>query len=204
MREINLLPPEEFQRKSGRRLRSRLVLVGALYVLVLVLVTFLWEGRVTRAENLVVAEQERNQTLQQRVIALDDVQTLVDEYDANATLVTDALSADMSWGRLLNDLARMIPDRIWLESFTGAVGADESGEAGSVTVAGVAFSYPDVSAWLRSLDSDRFPSVDGTWVQTVSEASIGEADVVNFASTTSLTGSAFSNRIDERIPEVGG
>jgi len=203
MREINLLPPEEFLRKSGRRLRARLFLIGALYVVLLVLLTFLWQGRVTRAEDLVVVEQQRNETLQQRVNELSDAQLLVDDYDANARLIADALTLDMSWGRLLNDLARMIPDRVWLESFTGAVSEGGEESLGSVSVAGVGFSYPDVSAWLRSLDSDRFPGVDGTWVQTVSDAVIGRAEVVSFSSSTSLTASAFSNRVDERVPVVG-
>lgn len=203
MREINLLPPEEFQRKSGRRLRARLFLIGALYVVLLVLLTFLWQGRVTRAEDLVVVEQQRNETLRQRVNELADAQLLVDDYDANARLIADALALDMSWGRLLNDLARMIPDRVWLESFTGAVSEGGEEALGSVSVAGVGFSYPDVSAWLRSLDSDRFPGVDGTWVQTVSDAVIGRAEVVSFSSSTSLTAAAFSSRVDERVPVIG-
>ncbi len=202
MREINLLPPEAFQRISARRLRARLILAGLLYLVLLVLLTILWQGRVTSAEDLVTIQQQENSTLQQRVDTLAEAQLVVDDYDANTGLIVEALATDLSWGRLLNDLARLIPDRVWLESFTGAAGASGDPTLGTVTVAGVGFSFPDVSAWLRSLDSDRFPGVEGTWVQTAAGAVIGEAGVVNFSSTTSLTAAALSNRIQERIPVV--
>ena len=204
MREINLLPPEAFQRLSARRTRARSVVVGVLYVVMLLLLTLLWQGRVSTAENVVTIHQVQNDSLQTQVNSLIDSQALEDDYNADRRLIEEALAVDMSWGRLLHDLARLIPDRVWLESFSGAVsdGAEIEEALGTVTVAGIGFTYPDVSAWLRSLDSDRFPGVEGTWVQTVSESLIGVADVVNFASTTSLTEAAFSNRIAERVPLV--
>ena len=204
MREINLLPPEAFQRLSARRTRARFIVVGVLYVVMLLLLTLLWQGRVSSAENVVTIQQVQNDSLQTQVNSLIDSQALEDDYNADRRLIEEALAVDMSWGRLLNDLARLIPDRVWLESFSGAVsdGAEIEEALGTVTVAGIGFTYPDVSAWLRSLDSDRFPGVEGTWVQTVSESLIGVADVVNFASTTSLTEAAFSNRIAERVPLV--
>lgn len=202
MREINLLPPEAFQRLTARRLRARLILAGLLYLVLLVLLTILWQNRVTSAEDLVTIQQQENATLQQRVSTLAEAQTVVEDYDANTGLIVEALATDLSWGRLLNDLARLIPDRVWLESFAGASGAPGDATLGTVTVAGVGFSYPDVSAWLRSLDSDRFPGVEGTWVQTAAGGLIGEAGVVNFSSTTSLTAAALSNRVQDRIPVV--
>ena len=204
MREINLLPPEAFQRLSARRTRARFIVVGLLYMVMLLLLTLLWQGRVSSAENVVTIQQVQNETLQTQVSSLIDSQRLDDDYNADRRLIEEALAVDMSWGRLLNDLARLIPDRVWLESFSGAVseGGDVEEALGTVTVAGIGFTYPDVSAWLRSLDSDRFPGVEGTWVQTVSESLIGVADVVNFASTTSLTEAAFSNRVIDRVPLV--
>ncbi len=204
MRPINLLPPEAFQKLSARRLRTRLILAGALYLALLALLTLVWSGRVSDAEQEVDDAQAANDRLEQQVAVLSEAQTLVEEFDANALLVVEALSLDMSWGRILNDLARLIPDRVWLQSFTGAVDDTGTGPLGSITVAGVGFAYPDVSAWLRSLDSDRFPSVTGTWVQTVSETEIGPVTVVNFSSTTSLTERALSGRLATRVPEVAG
>ena len=64
--------------------------------------------------------------------------------------------------------------------------------------------YPDVSAWLRALDSDRFPGTAGTWVSSVSNTLIGETTVVQFVSQSTLTRNALSNRAADRIPVVGG
>ena len=106
---------------------------------------------------------------------------------------------------MLNDLGRVIPDRVWLDGFSGAADADpETGAVGSMQTNGTGFDYPDVSAWLRALDSDRFPAVGGTWVGTAGDSTIGNALVVQFTSTSALTPAAQSNRVDERVPEVGG
>lgn len=202
MREINLLPPEAFKRLDARKRRVQIIIIAVLYAILLAGLSTVWSGRVDRAEDKVALQENQNSQLQGRVAALAEAQTFVDDYDANARLLTEALQLDMSWGRLLNDFARMIPDRVWLESFSGII--DESGEGplGSITVSGIGFAFPDVSAWLRSLDSDRFPGVTGAWVQTVSETEIGPAEVVTFSSTTSLTDRALSDRLADRVPVI--
>jgi Tfp pilus assembly protein PilN len=115
-----------------------------------------------------------------------------------------ALADDLPWARILNDLGRILPDSVWLESFRGSVDEDPATpQVGVVQVTGVGFDFPDVSAWLRSLDSDRFPAATATWVTSVSEGQIGEANVVNFISQTSLTEAARSDRLATRIPRTG-
>ena len=202
MRPINLLPPEAFDRLTARRLRSRIAVIAVLYLLLLALITVFQSDEVGDTEEAVTAQEALNTQLEREVVSLSDAQTLVDDFDTNALLVTEALAFDMSWGRIINDLARMIPDRVWLQSFAGTIDETGLGPLGSVTISGVGFDYPDISAWLRSLDSDRFPGVTGTWVQTVSETEIGEADVVSFSSTTSLTDHALSGRASNRVPEL--
>ncbi|MGH8937474.1 MAG: PilN domain-containing protein, partial [Acidimicrobiia bacterium] len=114
------------------------------------------------------------------------------------------LAADIAWGRLLNDLGRVIPDRVWLEGFAGQVNRSEENPdlLGQISGNGVAFEYPDVAAWLRTVDSDQFPALDGAWVNSASLASLGEAEIIQFDSVASLTQAALSDRLAERIPEV--
>lgn len=206
MRAINLLPPEEFEKGARRRQFIKLALAGLAYVAVLGLLVMWWQGRVGAAEDDIAAQEEINQRLTAQVRELADVEQLVGEYDSNVTLLTSALATDLAWGRILNDLGRVIPDRVWLESFAAATAfTAETGALGTVSVSGIAFDFPDVSAWLRSLDSDRFPSVNGTWVQSVSNISIGDdpgIPAVSFTSTTSLTPAAISSRLVERIPLI--
>jgi Tfp pilus assembly protein PilN len=140
--------------------------------------------------------------LAQQVATFDDVQELQQRYQADADLIRAALDGEVSWGRLLNDLARVIPDRVWLLSFNGTANA-EAGQLGSIAVAATGFDVPDVSAWLRSFDSERLPSVAGTWVPSMQVSDIGANEVWTFTSQVTLTEAAASNRADQLIPELG-
>lgn len=204
MRPINLLPPEAHVKEQARERVTRLLLVGLVYIGILVVVTLIWQTRVDEARQQAVVQQDMNRLLEIQIAEFQGVEGLVAEYDANVRLMEAALADDLSWGRILNDLGRILPDSVWLQSFRGTVDTDPTTPAvGSVSVTGVGFDFPDVSAWLRSLDSDRFPAATGTWVTNVSEGLIGEAPVVNFVSQTSLTIAARSDRLDTRIPRTG-
>ena len=202
MRAINLLPPESFEKAKTRKRILQGVLIAVAYLALLGVLTFWWQGKVDRAEERVTTQQDVNTGLQAQVASLADARELVADYEANAGLVAVALANDVSWGRILNDLGRMIPERVWLNSFSGSAAAIAPGVRGSLQVSGTGFDFPDVASWLRSLDSDRFPSVSGTWVTSASTNTIGEADVVEFASSTSLTAASQTDRLAERIPEV--
>jgi Tfp pilus assembly protein PilN len=205
MRPINLLPPEAFQRQKSRQLLSRIGILGAAYLLLLVLLTILWSGRVGRAQDALDSQEVENAALQAQIVELQPVGVLVTQYEEDAALIESALAIDISWGRVLNDLGRVIPDRVWLDGFAGSASPDEeTGAVGLMQTSGTGFDYPDVSSWLRAIDSDRFPAVGGTWVGTVGDTMIGNALVVQFTSSSSLTQSAQSSRVNERIPEVGG
>lgn len=205
MRPINLLPPEAFQRQKSRQLLSRIGILGAAYLVLLVLLTILWSGRVGRAQDALDSQEVENAALQAQIVELQPVGVLVTQYEEDAALIESALAIDISWGRVLNDLGRVIPDRVWLDGFAGSASPDEeTGAVGLMQTNGTGFDYPDVSSWLRALDSDRFPAVGGTWVGTVGDTMIGNALVVQFTSSSSLTQAAQSSRVNERIPEVGG
>lgn len=205
MRPINLLPPEAHRRRAARR-RVFLAIFGVLaFVAALAMLTMWWGSRVEDAQAKVDRQQEVNRQLQAEVTALATADELRLEYEQNVMLTSLVLEQDVAWGRLLNDFGRLIPERVWLESFTGTstVGV-VPGLVGQLTVSGTGFAFEDVSSWLRSLDEERFPGITGTWVTNASEAAgLDEGDtVVNFSSTAALTDSAVSNRLQERIPEV--
>jgi Tfp pilus assembly protein PilN len=195
MRPINLLPPEVAEQRSRRRRVGLVVVlgVGVLY----------WNSRVGAARDDVDAQTAVNQTLEREVVALGDAGDLRTDYQDRSDLVRTALATDIDWGILLNDLARLVPPRVWVETFSGAtVPPTTPGVLGQVSFSGIGFDFPDVSAWLRALDSDQFNGVTGTWVSTVSEGVIGGSEVVTFTSTAVLTGAAATNRADTLIPEV--
>lgn len=203
MRPINLLPPEVAEQR-GRRRRIGMALFGAIAYLALLGVGVLyWDSKVSAAREDVDAQLEVNQTLEREVVSLGDAGELRSLYQDKSDLVRNALATDVDWGILLNDLARLLPPRVWVETFSGTIVAETTpGVLGQVAFSGIGFDFPDVSAWLRALDSDQFNGVTGTWVSTVSESTIGDAEVVTFSSTAVLTNAAATNRAETLIPEV--
>lgn len=203
MRPINLLPPEVAEERSRRR-RAAFAIFGAVaYVALLGVGVLYWDSRVSAARDDVNAQLEINRTLERDVVALRSAGELRSDYQERSDFVRTALATDVDWGILLNDLARLIPPRVWVETFSGStVAATTPGVIGQVAFSGVGFDFPDVSAWLRALDSDQFNGVTGTWVSTISEGIIGDANVVTFSSTAVLTTAAATNRAQTLIPEI--
>ena len=203
MRPINLLPPEFGQRRVRRRRMILLGFVFASYIALLGMGVLIWSGRVDNARRDVEAQNTIVQTLQRQVIGLADFGDLAIRFQDKADLVSRALSRDVDWGIIMNDLARLLPPRLWVETFSGTVVAETiPGVIGQVSFSGIGFDFPDVSAWLRALDSDQFSGITGTWVSTLSQGTVGSEDVVTFSSTATLTPAAVTNRVDSLIPEV--
>lgn len=203
MRPINLLPPEVERERTKRRRLAIMVLAAVAYAALLVIGLFAWNGRVDSARRELEAQESVNQSLEREVVALSEAGNLRDEFSEKADLVRLALSAEVDWGILLNDLARLLPPRVWVETFNGTTGSATGPDVvGQVNFSGVGFDFPDVSAWLRALDSEDFSGITATWVSTVSQGQLGTDDIVTFSSTAVLTGAATATRADQLIPEV--
>jgi len=208
MRTINLIPQEGKRQTEGRQKMLLWVALGLIYLLLLGVVTVWRGGAVDDAEAEVRSQRQANDELQVEISALAGAEDLSNEFGAAVATMSAALINDVSWGRLVNDLGRLIPDRVWVTSYSGSVNRlDPAGPevqlgVGELAFSGIAFDRPDVAAWLRVLDSDRFPGHVGTWATGITQSSIGEAETVNFGSTTSLTEEALSSRLFERIPEI--
>ncbi len=203
MRPINLLPPEVGRARTRRRRLGLLIFAAVAYIAILGMGVLIWSGRVDDARRKVEAQTSIVQTLQRQIVGLSDSGELAIRYEAKADLVRTALSKDIDWGIIMNDLARLLPPRLWVETFSGTVVAQAiPGVMGQVAFSGVGFDFPDVSAWLRALDSDQFSGITGTWVNTLSLGTMGDDDVVTFTSTAVLTSAAVTDRAANLIPEV--
>ncbi len=203
MRPINLLPPEVAKERSRRRRVLGIVVLGLVYVVALIAGVLYWDTRVEAARNDVAAQEDANRALERELAAIADAGLLQQEYLARAALVGEALGNDVDWGIILNDLSRLLPPRVWVESVSGNLLDDQAaGIIGQLTFSGVGFEFPDVSDWLRALDSEDFVGITGTWVNTASEGGLGDTEVVNFSSTAVLTSAAATNRAADVIPEV--
>ena len=203
MRPINLLPPEVAQQRTRRR-RVAVAIFGAIAYLVLLVVGMLfWDTKVDAARDDLDAQTDINLSLEREVAALGDSAVTQTQYQAKADLVRSALASDIDWGIFLNDLARLVPPRVWVDTFNGSVVPQTTpGVVGLVSFSGTGFDFPDVSAWLRALESDQFAGITGPWVTTVAQGLIGLEEVVTFSSTAVLTTAAVTDRAETLIPEV--
>lgn len=203
MRPINLLPPEVAEERSKRRRAALLVAAGVAYVALLVAGVFYWNSRVSAAKADVEAQLGINRTLEQEVAGLAEAGALQQRFEDRASLVRTALTNDVDFGVFLNDLSRLLPPRVWIESFVGTLQPDALTQAvGEISFSGVGLQFPDLSEWLRSLGSGAFSGVTGPWVNTATASAIGEEQVVTFTSTATLTIGAVTDRAEDLIPEV--
>jgi len=204
MRPINLLPPELEQKKEARRRVIGLIALGVAFLALLAVVTYWQNGKVQVAKDDLASQEQVNQETQQKITALASAQDLRAQYEDGISRVESVLASDVPWAKLFNDLARVIPDRVWLTSFSGSVAVDENDPdvVGQVQVGATAFDYPDASAWLRVIDSDVWPAVARGWVTSAQASTIGDNPVIDFQSSASLTTASISSRVENRIPTV--
>jgi Tfp pilus assembly protein PilN len=204
MRPINLLPPEISQKSRARR-KVFLGILGVIgFIALLVLATFWLSGQATQAEDELATQQQDNQRLQAEISQLDGARQLRSNYQSGVARLQLALATDVAWGRLLNDLGRIINQNAWLSTFSAQSSppTETNFSFGSLTVSGTAFWYEDASSWLRVLDSSYWPAVGAGWVSSATVAEIETIPVVSFNSAAVLTSAALSTRIIDLIPEV--
>src|SRR5205823_186650 len=121
-RRVSLLPEEVETVRSQRR---QVLIASAGVAGLAVLLLFLWAGRQTSVNN---AKDDADQAekevtrLQQQVAGLQSATALDAQLAQKSAQVTAALSDDVAWTRLLNEIATVIPNDVWLTTFTGAKG----------------------------------------------------------------------------------
>ncbi len=205
MKAINLLPPEAAIRAAARRRRFGLILLGVIYLALLGVGYMFFQGQEAEVQDRLAAQESLNQALRADIASLAPAADLERQLLEGAAQVQQVLATDIAWGRLLNDLGRVIPDRVWLDSFAARAERDPENPAslGTVSMNGTAFDYPDAASWLRTLDSDRWPAVGAGWVlNTAQEEIVDGVAAVTFSSVGTLTTSALDDRVTERIPTV--
>lgn len=204
MRPINLLPPEQAKAARARRGTVLVLFIFLAFLVGIAFLGFLRYGERTDAEEATVTQQEVNDGINREIAALSDAADARDLYALRTSQLEEALTADVDWGRLLNDLGRVLPPRTWANSMAASavIPIDDETSYGSITVSGVAFDYPDASTWFRTLDSTEWSAVGGAWVSSLNLGEVEGIPTVDFASSASLTDQALSNRSVTRVPEI--
>jgi Tfp pilus assembly protein PilN len=149
-----------------------------------------------------LADQERaNQALQAQIDKLSGALETEQDLALARQGVTAALAGDVSWPRVLEDLAGTLPEGVWLTSFNlQPAPGGTAGSIGTASFAATAFDFPGVAAWLDRLP--RIPYYLDLFVSSATKSEGGPRPLVTFTSSAGVGPAAQSDRL-QRILEPG-
>jgi Tfp pilus assembly protein PilN len=199
MARINLLPPEIRTGQRSRRLFNGLLVACGIVVAVLALVYLVQRDTISNERDELKGLRSTQSQLTARVNALKEFEDLQTEIDTNKQTLAVALTGDVAWSRLLNDLSLIMPDNSWLVSMAlnaaAAAAPDGTPAVGNTTFQGFTFDFPGLAGWLT-----RVARLDGTtfvYLTSGSKQRIDSTDVVSFGATASITDKLLSKRCQE-------
>jgi type IV pilus assembly protein PilM len=201
---IDLLPPESRREARARQTMRRLVGAGAAAVLVMAGLSCL-QALGKAGERGRLAQQERtNHALQTQIETLSGALQGEQDLAVARQGVTAALAGDVSWPRVLEDLAGTLPEGVWLTTLSlqpAAAGAPRTaapdpgaGAAiGTASFGATALDFPAVATWLDRLP--RLPYYLNLSVSTATKADGGPRPLVTFTSGAKFGPAARSDRL---------
>lgn len=186
---ITLLPREVGER---RRERKQAALAGAALAALaaaLLAAFLLRSGSVGEASERADAEEARTADLQRRVTELTGVEQAEADLVARRSSVQATLADDISWTRLLQEVATAMPSDVWFTDFNGQKSTDglASQATAGFTVTGL--DQTSTARWLLRLAE--LDSLDRVRVQS---STLNGNGLVDFSSDTDLTEAARSGR----------
>ena len=199
-RRLSLLPAEVNERN---RARQQGVLVGAASVVLVAGLMFLWFQRKNEIDSVredVDATRAQLTERQAEIGALGYLRDIENEFDNRSQMVTAALSRDVAWAKLVQELATVLPDDVWLDSFEGSA-SDGATVPGLFNVSGRGANHTSSARWLLRIDA--LESITGLWVPSsiTNEDGQGGSEVL-FTSDARLTDRSLSRRLERYIGEV--
>ena len=149
MIRINLLPIRQTQK---RQTVQQQLLVGAAVLIVSLIGCIAWYAKVSSdAKGLRQDIQKKTQELAQldKIIGeINDLEAKKKELVEKQNIIERLRKGKTGPVRALDDLASMIPDRVWV--------TDLEEKSGSVTIAGRAINHENVSAFMKALQKSKY------------------------------------------------
>jgi type IV pilus assembly protein PilM len=193
----------------GRGRAAAAAVAGAAVLIGLLAVpTLSRQGEIDDEKEARAAAEQTNADLQAEIAQLSEAQQKQQRLEAAQAQLGTVLLTDVSWSRMLQEVARTIPNDVWLTAFAGNLTpADPSlGAAtainGTVNFSANGLDFPSVASWLQRMSE--IPSFTGLWVASAASGDFGGREIVTFSSSSRLTDEARSDRAEELGVEVGG
>lgn len=144
------------------------------------------------------AEAELAQ-LQGEIDTLQVADELAGEVERQADLVMRSLQGDVAWSKLLQEVATVLPDDVWLRGFDGAASTDPA--PGRFSVDGRGVDHTSSARWLLRMGA--LPTVRNMWLADSirpTDEELGTLGEVQFQSSGELTDTALSDRAERYVP----
>lgn len=218
-RRIDLTPMVPIEARPSKA-PVMLALVFMLLMLTgMAVLTVVRQGQRVSAERSLADQQVANKALQRQLDNYADTAQRAAETDAVRKQILIQLSYDVSWSRLMQELAVTMPNDAFMTSFQGtstAPGSTAPGvpalspgtkvvqgaPSGGITVNAAGLGFPSVAAWLQRVSEVK--SLKDTWITSAVRVPTSGGDVVVFAAAANLTEDARSNRYNKEESLGGG
>ena len=163
MRPVNLLPVRYRPRSAGSGdSKTSYIALGALGLVVLAVFAYVMASNSVSSKNSEIAQtRQQIAAAQARAVTFEDFGNFAAVKERRLAAVQSLATARLDWERLFRELAHVLPNGVWLTSFSGktpGAGSDEGagadGAGNAVTLQGCAKSHrqiADVMVRLREL-----------------------------------------------------
>jgi Tfp pilus assembly protein PilN len=193
--QVNLLPREIRQRQTTRRRTGIVAALGAVVVGALLVMWFLQGIRLNDFQDQLDAQNATNQGLQTQVNALQHFADEKSALEARKALLQSALANTIRWSGVLNKVAQVEPNTMWLDSMTGTATAPAAAVPGTVPAGGTSLvgtlqfsgsslDTASIALWLTNLET--VPGWVNPWFSSATKGNVNGTPVWTFASTVDL------------------
>ncbi|QBI21523.1 hypothetical protein ER308_19410 [Egibacter rhizosphaerae] len=206
---VNLLPKDLFEQARARRVARGSYVGLAVFVLALAGVYGHGWNQVRLAEEEREAAQAEVSQLQAELAELEEYRELAERLDARNQTLATAMSDEISWARILNDLALTFPSDsslLSLDTMANDVEEPEEGEidpghsVGEMTVTGYSIEEyaPGVESVLIDFESAR--GFFNSYLQTATADERADSEITTFSGTIDLDDDARTGRYTDGLP----
>jgi Tfp pilus assembly protein PilN len=194
VRRLSLLPTELAEVRAQKRQAMR---AGVGVVVLAAALGFAWhsQGAKVAAERRRADEVEQESSVLQRKIGALQSATVVDQQVAQREkLVTAALVDDVDWTRLLREIATVMPQDVWLTSF--------SSNGNALTLAAQGADHTSAARFLMRMSE--LTSLSEVWLPSSTKPKPGAAGGgdATFGATAQVTAKAQSQRVDNYVGDA--
>jgi len=202
---VNLLPSEITE---SAKFRTAQMVMGLAVVGAVVVVGGLWylaSSDESAAQDQLNAAQADGAQLQTQLRTYDSVQPVYDHALTAQAQLSQAMSQEVRYSFVLNDLSLGMPQGIWLTNVTIQQPVDAPGSTkgawgnpslGTVTMQGSASNLPQVAGWLQALAAQK--SYTDPYLTTTQGTGTASANgSYTFTSSVGISDRALSHRYDK-------